>query len=117
MGSSDSQGRCVTGPALLQGRVLCGLCGERMGVHHNQEHGRTVPVYICHENIVRRGGRVCQTVPGKIVDPAIGALLVELMTPMTLGVTLAVQQELEARAAEMAARWRSRCSKATPPTR
>jgi hypothetical protein len=21
------------GPALLQGRVLCGLCGERMGVH------------------------------------------------------------------------------------
>jgi hypothetical protein len=59
-----------------------------------------VPVYICQENIVRRGGRVCQTVPGKIVDPAIGALLVELMTPMTLGVTLAVQQELEARAAE-----------------
>jgi hypothetical protein len=88
------------GPALLQGRVLCGLCGERMGVHYSQEHGRTVPVYICQENTVRRGGRVCQTVPGKIVDPAIGALLVELMTPMALDVTLAVQQELEARAAE-----------------
>jgi DNA invertase Pin-like site-specific DNA recombinase len=88
------------GPALLQGRVLCGLCGERMGVHYSQEHGRTVPVYICQENTVRRGGRVCQTVPGKIVDPAISALLVELMTPLALGVTLAVQQELEARAAE-----------------
>jgi DNA invertase Pin-like site-specific DNA recombinase len=88
------------GSALLQGRVLCGLCGERMGVHYSQEHGRTVPVYICQENTVRRGGRVCQTVPGKIVDPAIGALLVELMTPMALDVTLAVQQELEARAAE-----------------
>jgi hypothetical protein len=87
-------------PALLQGRVLCGLCGERMGVHYSQEHGCIVPVYICQENIVRRGGRVCQTVPGKIVDPAIGALIVELMTPMTLGVTLAVQQELEARDAE-----------------
>ncbi len=49
---------------------------------------------------MRRGGRVCQSVPGKIVDPAIGALLVELMTPMALEVTLAVQQELEARAAE-----------------
>jgi len=88
------------GPALLQGRVLCGLCGERRGVHYSQEHGRTVSVYICQENTVRRGGRVCQSVPGKIVDPAIGALLVELMTPMALEVTLAVQQELEARAAE-----------------
>ena len=88
------------GPALLQGRVLCGLCGERMGVRYGLEHGRIVPMYVCQESTVRRGGRTCQTVPGKIVDPAIGALLVELMTPMTLGVTLAVQQELEARAAE-----------------
>jgi DNA invertase Pin-like site-specific DNA recombinase len=88
------------GPALLQGRVLCGLCGERMGVRYSQEHGQTVPVYLCQETVVRRGGKICQSVPGKIVDPAVGALLVELMTPMTLGVTLAVQRELEARAAE-----------------
>ena len=88
------------GPALLQGRVLCGLCGERMGVRYSQEHGRTVPVYLCQETVVRRGGKICQSVPGKVVDPAVGALLVELMTPMTLEVTLAVQRELEARAAE-----------------
>ena len=99
-GMQRRSGPVREGPALLQGRVLCGLCGERMGVHYSQEHGCIVPVYICQENIVRRGGRVCQTVPGKIVDPAIGALIVELMTPMTLGVTLAVQQELEARGAE-----------------
>ena len=99
-GIQRRSGPAREGPALLQGRVLCGLCGERMGVHYSQEHGCIVPVYIWQENIVRRGGRVCQTVPGKIVDPAIGALIVELMTPMTLGVTLAVQQELEARAAE-----------------
>ena len=61
---------------------------------------QSISAYICQENTVRRGGRVCQSVPGKIVDPAIGALLVELMTPMALEVTLAVQQELEARAAE-----------------
>ena len=88
------------GPALLQGRVLCGLCGERMGVHYSREHGRIVPVYVCQESTVRRGGKICQSIPGKIVDPAIGALLIELMTPMTLGVTLAVQRELEARTAE-----------------
>nr|WP_244602931.1 recombinase family protein [Mesorhizobium delmotii] len=89
------------GSALLQGRVHCGLCGERMGVHYSQEHGQPVPTYICQETATRRGGKVCQSVPGKIVDPAVGALLVELMTPMTLEVTLAVQRELEARAAEM----------------
>ena len=88
------------GPALLQGRVLCGLCGERMGVHYSQEHGQTVPIYICQETTVRRGGKSCQTVPGKVVDPAITALLIEMMTPMILAVTLVVQQELEARAAE-----------------
>ena len=88
------------GPALLQGRVLCGLCGERMGVHYSQEHGHTVPNYVCRETAVRRAGSACQTVPGKVVDAAIADLLIGMMTPMTLAVTLEVQRELEARAAE-----------------
>jgi DNA invertase Pin-like site-specific DNA recombinase len=99
-GGERRSGPAREGPALLQGRVLCGLCGERMGVRYGQEHGRTVPFYICQETLVRRGGKLCQSVPGKVVDPAIGTLLVELMTPMTLEVTLAVQRELEARATE-----------------
>lgn len=60
------------GSALLQGRVLCGLCGERMGVRYSQEHGQSIPTYICQETMTRRGGKVCQSVPGKVVDPAIG---------------------------------------------
>jgi DNA invertase Pin-like site-specific DNA recombinase len=88
------------GPALLQGRVVCGLCGERMGVRYQHEHGRMVPVYLCQETAVRRGGKVCQSVPGKVVDAAVADLMIELMTPMTLAVTLDVQRELEARAAE-----------------
>jgi DNA invertase Pin-like site-specific DNA recombinase len=99
-GGERRSGPAREGPALLQGRVLCGLCGERMGVRYSQEHGRTVPVYVCQESSVRHGGKVCQSVPGKVVDPAVAALLVELMTPMTLEVTLAVQRELEARMAE-----------------
>ncbi len=99
-GGDRLSGPVREGPALLQGRVLCGLCGSRMGVRYHQEHGCSVPVYICQEVLVRRGGTVCQTVPGKDVDQAVGALLIELMAPMTLDVTLAVQQELAARAAE-----------------
>jgi DNA invertase Pin-like site-specific DNA recombinase len=88
------------GPALLQGRVLCGLCGARMGVRYGRENGHTVPIYVCEETAIRRAGKTCQTVPGKVVDPAVAALLIEMMTPMTLAVTLEVQRELEARAAE-----------------
>ena len=91
------------GPALLQGRALCGICGERMGVEYHQVRGDACgrPDYVCKEDLVRRGGNVCQVVPGKAVDAAIGALLVELVTPMNLEVTLAVQRELESRAAEL----------------
>ena len=89
------------GPALLQGRVLCGICGARMSVRYKQERRSLVPLYVCQEAVVRQGGRNCQTVPGKVVDPAISALLLELMTPVTLEVALAVQQEVAARLAEV----------------
>jgi hypothetical protein len=39
-------------------------------------------------------------VPGKIVDPVVAALMIEMTTPMTLAVTLEVQHELETRAHE-----------------
>jgi DNA invertase Pin-like site-specific DNA recombinase len=89
------------GPALLQGRVLCGICGARMSVRYKQERRSLVPLYVCQEAVVRQGGRICQTVPGKVVDPAIGALLLELMTPVTLEVALAVEQEVATRLAEV----------------
>ena len=99
-GGERLSGPAREGPALLQGRVLCGLCGERMGVRYSREHGSTVPTYICQESAVRRAGKTCQTVPGKIVDATVAALLIEMMTPMTLAVTLEVQRELETRAKE-----------------
>lgn len=91
------------GPALLQGRVLCGICGERMGVEYHMVDGdeRGRPSYVCKEHLVRRGGKICQNVPGMVVDIAIGDLLVELVSPMSIDVTLAVQRELESRATEL----------------
>jgi hypothetical protein len=71
-----------------------------MGVRYSQEQGKTVAYYFCQTALVRHAGKLCQSVPGKVVDPAVSALLVELMTPITLNVTLAVQRELQARAAE-----------------
>jgi DNA invertase Pin-like site-specific DNA recombinase len=99
-GEQRLAGPAREGPALLQGRVMCGICGGRMSVHYYRELDAIYPVYKCQEEAVRRGERVCQRVPGKVVDAAIGTLLLELMTPIAVETALAVQQEVEARLAE-----------------
>jgi hypothetical protein len=71
-----------------------------MSVHYSIAYGQVVPTYVCQEASVRKGEKACQHVPGKVVDQAVGNLLLELMQPMTLQVALAVQQEVEARITE-----------------
>ena len=99
-GGARKGGPAREGPALLQGRVLCGICGERMGVHYSVAYHQVTPTYVCQEASVRNAEKVCQRVPGAVVDQAISGLLLELMQPMTLEIALAVQQEVEARIAE-----------------
>lgn len=99
-GGDRKAGPAREGPALLQGRVICGICGERMSIHYSLVHQQVVPTYVCQEASVRRAEKVCQRVPGGVVDQALSSLLLELMQPMTLEVALAVQQEVEARVTE-----------------
>jgi DNA invertase Pin-like site-specific DNA recombinase len=99
-GTTRRLGPAREGPALLQGRVLCGLCGERMGVHYHSRAGKTAIDYICQEGTVRSGFPVCQRVPGNVVDRAVSDLLIELVQPLTLEVALAVEKEVQARCAE-----------------
>lgn len=89
------------GPALLQGLVLCGVCGGRMTVRYHCRAGSQVPDYVCQRDGIEHGRPVCQTVNGEQIDKRIGELLVETMTPLALDVTLAVQQELETRMEEV----------------
>jgi DNA invertase Pin-like site-specific DNA recombinase len=91
------------GPALLQGLVRCGRCGERMTVRYHQRGGqRIVPDSLCQRAGIGRGAPPCQRVPGRDLDRAIAHSLVEVVTPETIALTLAVQDELVARAAEAA---------------
>lgn len=85
------------GPALLQGLVLCGLCGTRMTVRYTSVGGALVPNYVCQRRGIEQGEPICQHIPGAGVDAALGQRLLELVTPMNLEVALAVEQELQAR--------------------
>ena len=89
------------GPALLQGLLICGTCGERMTVRYHQRRGqRIVPDYLCARKSIQKGERPCQRIPGSDLDRAIGALLVERVTPEALALTLTVQEEIVQRAEE-----------------
>ncbi len=88
------------GPALLQGLVICGRCGDRMTVRYHNRGDVTVPDYNCQRNGISTGTPACASIPGQAVDRAIGDLLLQTVTPLALEVALTVQDELEARAAE-----------------
>jgi DNA invertase Pin-like site-specific DNA recombinase len=85
------------GPALLQGRVICGRCGVRMRVKYQQIEVGLVPYYQCCEEVVRRAGKMCQSIRGSEVDRAIGELLLKTVAPAALEVALAVQDEIAGR--------------------
>ncbi len=85
------------GPALLQGRAICGLCGCRMAVRYHRRAEQLVPDYQCIIRTVQTAETPCQVIPGASVDAAIGKLVVEAMTPMAVEVALAVWQEIQQR--------------------
>jgi DNA invertase Pin-like site-specific DNA recombinase len=88
------------GPALLQGLVLCGVCGRRMTLRYHTRNGRLTPTYVCQREGIEHAKPICQSIPGHVVDEAISLLVLTAMKPVTLEVALAVQQELEQRLEE-----------------
>ncbi len=89
------------GPALLQGLVLCGVCGGRMTVRYHCRGTRPVPDYVCQKDGIEHGKPLCQSVNGEQIDRSIGNLLIQTMTPMALDLALTVQQEIQVRLDEV----------------
>jgi DNA invertase Pin-like site-specific DNA recombinase len=100
MGSDRRKSPAREGPALLQGLILCGRCGDPMTVRYHVRHGRLCPDYVCQREGIEHAQPVCQHVPGSGIDEAIGALLMEAVSPVALEVALSVQQELQSRLEE-----------------
>jgi DNA invertase Pin-like site-specific DNA recombinase/ribosome-associated translation inhibitor RaiA len=88
------------GPALLQGLVVCGRCGDRMTVRYDVHKQREVTTYVCMRARIHHAQPVCQRVHGQALDAAVGELLMDSITPLNLEVTLAIQAEVQARVDE-----------------
>jgi len=102
----DRRGAVREGYALVQGIVLCGVCGRRMRVRYLDD-GRT-PCYDCSEVHVRHGGSTCQSIRGDGVDAAVARALLEAMQPAQLAVSLATLDHLEAQARQIERQWQLR---------
>jgi len=95
------------GSALLQGLVVCGVCGCRMTIAYHVRGGRRIPDYVCQRSELQWEKSYCQRVTGACIDDAVGDLLVREMSPMALEMAIDVQRELQLRA-EQADRLRYR---------
>ncbi|MFQ5796811.1 MAG: recombinase family protein [Candidatus Bipolaricaulia bacterium] len=89
------------GTALLQGMVVCGLCGRRMTVRYEVCQGRPAPIYVCQRRGIETAQPICQRIPGRGIDEAVAEELLRVVTPATLEVALEVFEELRARQAEV----------------
>ena len=99
-GADRAAGPAREGTALLQGLAICGKCGRRMTVAYHSRGGTEVPDYQCVREAIDNAGPRCQAINGAAADAAIGQLLLDTLTPLTLEVALTVQAEIEARAAD-----------------
>ena len=91
------------GAALLQGIVLCGLCGTHMLTRYRPGKHAPRAEYFCNGRLDQTAAPRCQSIPGAFIDRAIGMLLIELVEPVALETALSVHEELQARNDEVAA--------------
>ena len=90
-----------SGPALIQGMVLCGKCGQRMTVRYHIRNGELVPNYVCQRQGIETATKHCQFIQGAFVDELIGKILVEMVTPLNLDVSMKVFKEIQTRHEEL----------------
>ena len=70
-GQDRKAGPAREGPALLQGLVICGQCGQRMTVgYHKRCDASLVPDYACQREGIATATPICQNICGASLDTA-----------------------------------------------
>src|SRR5205814_6059106 len=101
--AEEHRGAVREGPSLLQGIVLCGSCGRRMGIRY-QRNGSLL-MYECHQLHSQLAARTCQTMRGDRIDQAVVQCFLEAIQPAHLEVALSALDQVEARARQVDQQW------------
>lgn len=85
------------GPALLQGLLLCGICGASMTVRYHTRIGVVIPLYVCVGRGNKEREKNCQSIAGGGIDDAVAPLVFDALSPVALEISLAIQREIQTR--------------------
>src|SRR6266700_7167554 len=89
----ERRGAVREGSALLQGIVLCGICGRRMNVRYLMDG--SIPNYECRQAHAQLAEKTCQTMRGDEIDRGVATCFLEAIEPSRLSVSLTTLEELE----------------------
>jgi len=93
MRGTDQPGPVREGLALLQGLVVCGHCGRRMGLSYGGSTRSRVYQYRCSLARAQQGGSDCQVVGGKRIDQAVVEVFLEATSPCAADAARLANQE------------------------
>lgn len=98
--------RCVPrkGSALLQGLVVCGRCGRRMGLRYSGPHAN-YPVYLCAADLGQSALPRCQEVRALPVDAEVERLLLEALEPDRIAIAIAALAQIENEVRQLDRQW------------
>jgi excisionase family DNA binding protein len=85
------------GPALCQGIISCGSCGQPMWTRY---HRRSHPhgSYVCYAVTDQQATPTCRSISAATVDDAVAARLLAALTPTEIALTIAAADEVTTRA-------------------
>ncbi|MCP4397818.1 MAG: recombinase family protein, partial [bacterium] len=98
------------GLSLLAGLVVCGHCGKRMGTRYSQ-NGSGLR-YCCEPGRLLPQSTPCHSVPGTLIDEAVGTLVLDALKPMALELSLQAAADVEAERAQILKHWTQRLERA-----
>src|SRR6266705_1819629 len=108
--AEEHRGAVREGPSLLQGIVLCGSCGRRMGIRY--QHNGSLLMYECHQLHSQLAARTCQTMRGDRIDQAVVACFLQAIEPAHLEVALSALDRVEAHAKQVDQQWQRQVERA-----
>lgn len=80
--------------ALLQGRVLCGVCGMRMRVRDELRDGHCIHYYVCQDPATGRRSPSCRWIAAPEVEGAIARLVLQTVTSDSIQTALTVHDKI-----------------------
>ena len=99
------------GPALLQGLLVCGLCGRRLSPRYVGEHGALV-WYECNWRRRELAGTSCWSVRGDLLDEAVSHRILSALVPAQMEIALAALAEVEHRDHALDHQWQLKLQRA-----